>query len=232
MSTLVKKAGLDIALVEEVAADIFMGVFTAKWSQAAELACRLLGDGFYGRYYQLPEPREVGKDRFSRLCKERSKEAGIRGGGGIARQGAIIEQSQILTTHNLAALTFGLNLESALREQASQLARAGFDFVLRRQARCDAKNYRARLIMTKNTAYAWRQALFFMTLCPASEQARIIGHCEARFQGQDRAFRRRFGPAVRGLRHIQAGGCFDASGQGPDCRRFLGWSVGPHWSLA
>jgi hypothetical protein len=48
-------------------------------------------------------------------------------------------------------------------------------------------------------------------------------------------FAERFGPAVNGLDHVISGGRFDDSGrvQTPGRgRRFLGWSVGPHWTLA
>jgi hypothetical protein len=44
----------------------------------------------------------------------------------------------------------------------------------------------------------------------------------------------RFGPAVDGLAYVIAGGAFDATGLAPDPgggRRFLGWTVGPHWIL-
>ncbi|MBY8851889.1 hypothetical protein K7G98_27835, partial [Saccharothrix sp. MB29] len=117
LRTLAEQAGLELPLVEEVAADIFTGSFTTKWRDAAAVASRLLAGTLYANYYDLPaewpEPRREslrwGKrtaEDFSELCRER---AGTPGGS-VAANGMVLEQSQILTTHNLAALVDGLDL--------------------------------------------------------------------------------------------------------------------------
>lgn len=51
---LAKQAELELPLVEEVAADIFMGTFTTKWRDAAAVASRLLTGTLYANYYALP----------------------------------------------------------------------------------------------------------------------------------------------------------------------------------
>lgn len=65
----------------------------------------------------------------------------------------IIEQQQILTTQNLAALFAGLNLPDALRGQLGEMAKQCFRWICRRQ-QMKVGNWHARLIMLKNTAYA------------------------------------------------------------------------------
>ena len=57
MSALAAQAGLSLPLVEEVAADIFTGTFTAKWADAAAAASSLLDGTLYARYYDLPAPQ-------------------------------------------------------------------------------------------------------------------------------------------------------------------------------
>jgi hypothetical protein len=47
-------------LVEEVAADIFMGTFTQKWRRAAATASQALAGSLYARYYDLPDPTAYG----------------------------------------------------------------------------------------------------------------------------------------------------------------------------
>lgn len=44
--------------------------------------------------------------------------------------------------------------------------------------------------------------------------------------------RPRFDLALHGLRRVVDGARFDAKGRMPEGRRFLGWSLGPHWLMA
>jgi hypothetical protein len=48
-----KSIGLKPALLEELAADIFMGDFAAKYSTHADIAAEDLRDTLYWRYYGL-----------------------------------------------------------------------------------------------------------------------------------------------------------------------------------
>ena len=92
IAALAKNAELTVPLVDEVAADIFMGTFTAKWRDSAAVTSAFLTDSRYSRYYDLPPPAifaspqparllarlrggtEIAED-FAALCKERAKEA-------------------------------------------------------------------------------------------------------------------------------------------------------------
>ena len=247
MQALAKQAGLGLPLVEEVAADIFMGTFTTKWSQAAQVAARELEGTLYARYYDLPTPAAAaawdaevrsrwGKDTaegFAMLCKRRAREAGEGTGSWVAANGAIIEQSQILTAHNLAVLTHGLGLQGALRGLAPSLVDACLRFVVRRQQQ-HAPRFKERLVMLKNTAYAWRQALWFLSLCDEGTQWQIFQAFEAQVAEQPAEWVERFSPVVAGLQLALEGGEFDADGYGTGRRlakRFLGWSVGYHWLM-
>lgn len=230
LSALVRQAGIALPLVEEVAADIFMGKFTAKWTRAAEFAFPHLKGTLYAHYYDLDGL--TGED-FSNLCAQRATEAGS-GGGWVARNGATIEQSQILTTQNLAALTFGLGLEDELRGMAPALATRSLSFVVARQNR-PAADFRARLQMIKNTAYAWRQAIFFLSLMEPDRQSHILTQLQTDIDSRDDDWKVIFQPALDGLWHIYQGGRFDHRGFGRgrrQARRFLAWSCGHHWMMA
>lgn len=106
----------------------------------------------YARYYDLPPSsfwagrRDATTQRgkptaedFARLCVKRAEEAGgpeslARHGSWVARNGAILEQSQILTTHNFATLVHELGLVDQLRDRQNDLVRNTFTWVIRRLA--------------------------------------------------------------------------------------------------
>ncbi len=247
LRALAQRAELALPLVEEVAADIFMGTFTIKWVEAAERAATLLDGTLYARYYDLPPPGDsrlqgVGKrwgkktaDGFTKLCTERAREAGRdTSGRSVAANGTVLEQSQILTTHNLAVLVDGLGLDEQLRKLAPSLAEQVFRWIVQRQLP-PAPEFHARLQLVKNVAYAWRQAIFLLSLCEQDEQAAVLQHLAEQLAAQDGDWAPRLIPAYEGLRLVYEGARFDASGldrAGGPGRRLLGWTVGRHWLLA
>jgi hypothetical protein len=237
---LARSAELKIPLVDEVAADIFMGVFTTKYLRAAQEAARLLGGSLYATYYSIDFDRilemEVSSERsadpavaaeFSDLCRRRAgfaeDQRGRFGFGFVARNGMIIEQEQILTTHNLAVLIRALNLEAELSSQGGELARRCFDGIIGTLARS------SRLAAVKNAAYAWRQAVFFLSLVEPPEVEAFLA-----WSGDRLAAER--SPGCDGLRSVVDGLASAAQGRPPDReagasgRIFLGWSTErPHW---
>lgn len=251
-TALAKHAGIDIPFVEEVAADIFMGTFTTKWRQAARIAAEQLEGTLYARYYDLPTaatwaplPSEHGSlvdraklrwgkrtaDDFATLCQERAKEASAGDGSFVARNGAVIEQSQILTTHNLAPLVHRLGIVDQLAAGVPGLVPQVFDWIVREQTK-SRDDWRATLQMLKNTAYAWRQAIYLLSLADDPTQQLIIGRLRDRWANGPDRWRTTFEPALVGLEQIGSGARFDPTGRTDnDGRRFLGWSVGPHWML-
>jgi hypothetical protein len=145
--------------------------------------------------------------------------------------GAILEQSQILTTFNLATLVHGLDLQPELAGRAHGLATKVFDWIVDRHRRMP-KDFLPRLRVIKNTAYAWRQALFFLSFAPEDHQQRAHAHLQARLTASDEASKTRLGPVAAGLALILDGQTFDANGVGPRGeRRLLGWSCGRHFMM-
>jgi hypothetical protein len=249
LRALAKGAGLSLPLVDEVAADIFMGEFSPKFLESARRAADLLDGSLYATYYgidyedvrKLPVPKELKQasrretagpapGAFVQLCASR---AGVPlGTWDPATNGMIIEQQQILTTQNLAVLFAGLNLADALRDQLGDMARLCFQWVCRRQ-QVKIADWHARLTMVKNTAYAWRQMVFFLALLPERNVTDFLAWAEQHLKAQSEEFRNRFRPAVRGLALAAAGTAIDRESGGRDgARRFLGWSKERHWLLA
>lgn len=252
-SELAKRAHLRLPLVEEVAADIFMGTFTKKWPAAARIASNQLSGSLYARYYDLPEPsawsessqtrrnswfrkgpkRPDTADDFAARCRDRAQEVGFDPRRSwVASNGAVIEQSQILTTHNLAVLVDALELQVRLREHAGDLAHGSFAWALA-QLSLPFRNVRASLQAIKNAAYAWRQGIYFLGLVDEATQHRIQENLSQRLEELPEDLRQRVLPAVKGLSHILRGGQFGPGGLavGGEGRRFLGWAVERHWLL-
>lgn len=248
LGALASRAGLDIPLVEELATDIFMGEFAPKFTQAAKLACTLLRNTLYVAYYRI-DVDQVGRlgdaplrstpfwarnrphphDDFASLCVAR---AGVAPGNRRpATNGMIIEQQQILTTQNLAALIAGLDLHDALQERLPGMAQACFSWIcLRNQVRVD--DWHARLILVKNSAYAWRQMIFFLSLLPYQDLHAFLDWADGHYGKQSPAFQSRFLSAFDGLRTVAAGLLSGrAAALHSPVQPFLGWSDGPHWLM-
>ncbi|WP_217369433.1 hypothetical protein [Nonomuraea antri] len=278
LGALARRADLAMPLVEEVAADIFMGTFTDKWRIAADIAATLMAGTLYARYYDLPEAaawsaepgrhgwfirrwgdqaalRKWGKrpafvhrwgkppaftrrwgkrtaEDFERACVARAERAhGWGGGNDVAANGMVLEQSQILTTHNLAALVHALDLGSRLGDLAPDLAERTFAWIVARQA-VRSPHHHAALQTIRNTAYAWRQAIFYLSFCDERRQRAAVDGLRRR--AADAGLGDRLRPAVEGLAHVVDGGRFDPSGIVVDGSglRFLGWTAtGDHWCL-
>jgi len=256
LGALAKTAEIDIPLVHELAADIFMGEFSWPFHQAAKIAADLLSDSLYARYYGVDydEVRQIEFKRasdttvmdgsflgwlglkqrpsnpqtFAQLCADR---AGVAlGQWDPAVNGMIIEQQQIITTQNLATLFTFENLADALRPQLAAMARECFTWICRRQQmKIDLRH--ARLVMMKNTAYAWRQMIFYLSLLPAAEVAGFLAWAGEHLENQTPEFRDRFRPALNGLLLVAEGGSLDDRSEKRDARRFLGWSKKQHWLL-
>jgi hypothetical protein len=120
----------------------------------------------------------------------------------------VLEQSQILTTHNLAVLVDALNLTDRVTAMAPGLANRALDWVMRR---LDDPH------LLRNCAYAWRQAVFFLSYCDQATQEAAVARLPAH-------------PAVTGLAAVVGGARFHSDGTVDGGRRLLGWSVGPHWA--
>lgn len=243
LGVLERQCDLGAPLVEELAADIFMGTFSPKFLTAARIAGELLGGTLYERYYGIDYAairnlaiaeagtaltRSYGartSPGFARLCAER---AGTTSGSwSVAANGTVIEQAQILTTHNLATLVHRAGI--APRPGWADLARRCFATVCRLTARA---HHNPRPLGTiKDAAYAWRQMVFHLSLCPPEDQRRIIAGLNEETARHPAQVATRLAPALAGLVLVAEGGAFGGDGttDGGRARRFLGWSTDRHW---
>ncbi len=248
LRALVQGAALNLPLVDELAADIFMGQFSGKFVAAAKQSAELLADSLYARYYDIdfepiaklstpdkPQRRgwfssEPGPDELAQLCAQR---AGVPlGTWRPATNGMIIEQQQIVTTQNLAPLFSQLGLSKGLQERLPSMAQQCFEWIVRRLQMRSTK-FHDRLIAVKNTAYAWRQMVFYLSLLPKSTVHACLAQSQDHLQTQSAEFQARFEPALRGLRLAVEGNTLDdVTLKRSGARRFLGWSNETHWLLA
>ncbi|MGE0396185.1 MAG: hypothetical protein AB7T06_05635 [Kofleriaceae bacterium] len=244
LHALAAAADLNLPLVEELAADIFMGSFTAKFVLAAHATARVIPGTLYQRYYaidvdelaELPVPSSDPKAPIDKrishelavLCKRRAGPPGTSRSQAAAN-GTIIEQAQILTTHNLSVLFDGVPLlrKSLTPLHVNHAAGACFTFVLRRLT-TRTPGFHQILINLKKAAYAWRQMVFFLSF------ARYVGDFMANarrmLEKREDEFRMRFEPAMRGLELAIDGiasnePAFSMSGG----RVFLGWTTEHPW---
>ncbi|MFF5301118.1 hypothetical protein ACFY5F_17315 [Streptomyces sp. NPDC013161] len=258
LGVLARQSQLGAPLVEELAADIFMDAFGPKFLVAAGIAGELLGGSLYERYYgidyaairelAIAEASEsAGRGRadrarprtspgFARLCAERAAAAssapdrsksGSSSGSWVAANGKVIEQSQILTTHNLATLVHRVGI--APEPGWADLARRCFATVCRLTTRVHRNPWPYPTI--KDTAYAWRQLVFHLSLCPAAEQRHVLDELDAEAARHPAHVTARLAPALAGLRLVADGGTFAPDGTADEgrARRLLGWSTDGHW---
>ena len=235
-----------LPLVEEIAADIFMGTFSVKFLRAAQLAVRLLlaqpGGSLYLRYYGIDSDRVLALDRieeqwsvrtcpdFDGYCVELA--ALPEGGNSVARNGAIIEQASILTTHNLAVLVDALQLQPLLAGSWGGLAERAYESVLDRLERRvmpESIHRIQRMRASKTLAFGWRQMIFFASFLEPSAQHTFVATCKERLAARRLSVRERFTPVLLGLERTVSGDTMPREASHSEVsgsRRLLGWSVG------
>ncbi|MHC3458640.1 hypothetical protein [Streptomyces flavovirens] len=238
-----RQGDLGAPFVEELAADIFMGTFSPKFLKAARVAGELLGGTLYERYYGIDYAAirnlaivETGEalsrssgtrtsPGFARLCAERAGPASRA--WSVAANGMVIEQAQILTTHNLATLVHRVGITPGVGW--ADLARLCFATVCRLTARVHRDPRPLGAI--KDAAYAWRQMVFHLSLCPPQEQRRFIAGIEEETARHPAHVATRLAPALAGMALVGEGGTFgrDGAADSGRARRFVGWSTDGHW---
>ena len=245
-ASLGKSARLNLPFVYEVAADIFMGTFSQNWLRAAKVASKFLHGTLYAKYYDLPSPDEFESGSlsechqqwgqstatgFAALCHHRSKEAIFSDTRSVARNGVVLEQSQILTTHNWALLIKEMGLRKTIQQQAPGLLDDIFTWFVRQYCQPINSPYRTKLQMVKNTAYAWRQAIFLLSFVTVEQQADKLYQLQRMVQESSSPYKQQVNRVIEGALWVSWGCRFDDQGQMENGRRLLGWSVGRHWVL-
>jgi hypothetical protein len=243
--TLAASAGLELPIVDELAADIFMGEFSEKYLRATQTAAGLLAGTLYEHYYHIDyaavgQINDVTASRygtptspaFAALCHARAGQIKGHAGQSVARNGTIIEQQQILTTQNLAVLVDALGLAERLRPQLGPMTQDCFRWICRRQ-QMRIQAWHPRLKMVKNTAYAWRQMIFYLSCQPPVEVAAFLDWAAGHLRQQAPAFQARFQPVLDGLAAAASSvtGSPGAQSISAPAPMFLGWTTERHWLL-
>jgi hypothetical protein len=168
---------------------------------------------------------------FARLCVELAEPSGSQGRFSVAANGKVIEQEQILTTHNLAVLFDALGLTETLRPQLEELAFRCFAWICRRlRQKCAA--WKPRLRTVKNAAYAWRQLVFFLAVAPTGAIGSFLGRAEEHLRQQPGDIQTRLRPALTGLVRAAQGLPVENAEEPESACRFLGWTTERHWLLS
>lgn len=219
LEALAASADPPVPLVQEIAADIFEGRFSRRYVAAFELAASSLRGSTYARYYGIDDDAVAavrGADRpgeaFARLCSDRADLPGH--GWCVVCHGMTLEQAQILTTHNLAALRdAGLEPRDGWRSTAER----AFAHVAALVARLDGNRQPNRTL--KDVAYAWRQTVFFVAQLDAVEQTRFVERARTEAHARSEFARVRLLVLLDGLAR--------PGSMAP----LRGWGHGRHWLL-
>ena len=170
-----------LPIVDELAADIFMGRFSQKFLAAARCANGTFDErNLYVCYYGLQDAYErlanedATLDTFGELCHDLAGVARSYWGSTVAANGKVIEQQQLLTTQNLAvfvALDAQLGLE--LRLDWASLATKTWTWIVTALSSVPAEHL-PRLRLRKDVAYAWRQLVYYTSRLPLAEQSAVL----------------------------------------------------------
>ncbi|MEO0556979.1 MAG: hypothetical protein AAF170_02220 [Bacteroidota bacterium] len=230
---LARSTGLDIPFVDEIAADIFMGTFTTKYLGAAQIAARQLEDSVYARYYHIDTDAVLAIDdatssthgpatsqAFDRMCHDR---AGVRRTPGVrwlspAQNGAVIEQEQVLTTHNLATLFDALGLADRLDLNA--LAKQTYTFVADAIESLRGPRW-GQLRAVKNAAYAWRQLVYFLSMASETQRDLFFEWARSDIKNRSADFEARVDPILEDLEVVAGDELRPRPGE-----PFYGWVLG------
>jgi hypothetical protein len=217
MQGLAKRAAFKTPLVSEIAADIFMGRFSEPFGLAAAKTAEYFKGKLYARYYNLP--KKISPRSFDQLCFER---AGTRPrqSWSVAYNGMVLEQAMILTSHNLATVFEQLQL---CEVNFGRAATASFEWIAQNLQQKPLHRH-ARLIAIKQSAYAWRQMVAYLSRLEKSEQLQAYAAMSARLATCPADLQVRLGIMLRRLgEKIE-----NQQRSFSDRDYFLGWTMGSH----
>jgi hypothetical protein len=80
----------------------------------------------------------------------------------------------------------------------------------------------------KDLAYAWRQALFYLSM-PDADPGRFVADSRLRLAAAGASVEGMLMPVLNGLDGIVRGARFDADGREDEGWQLLGWSTDGHW---
>ena len=244
LRALAKAAKLEIPLTDELAADIFMGDFTEKFVTSAKIAAKFLRGTLYERYYGLDYELvsriddlcssrfggPITSNQFAAMCQQLAGAVAKSNSFNPAVNGSIIEQQQILTTHNLAAIFDAVDLKNKFGDSFKTLPQNCFKWVCNRLLQNNDNNRHARLVQIKNCAYAWRQMVFFLSLMTETELTEFLTWAQDHLNKNVKANKEQIAALLYGLEGLQQpNSSWNLKPGVSTPMRFLGWSTGHHF---
>lgn len=158
----------------------------------------------------------------------------------VVTNGKIIEQTQILTTHNLATLFAIPTVRERVTPKLPDMTKTSMAFVKSSLKDLDRVAHRVKLQALKNAAFAVRQAMFFASFVESPNDC-LLGPLDL---SRHPHVSDRWLPMVGGFDWALAGNTFTATQpfswtnvlrgtrtQPENAVQFLGWTSGPHWYL-
>jgi hypothetical protein len=201
-------------------------------------------------------PRGTGLDYVSHLSEAVTDDEAVTTGvpKGTAIPASIRQKVERCLNETVAALverdliTSGETLARVLPQMTSGIRAAGIaDSTLRQLYAAIYRAFRQRrsllllnlekqvqieeLPPVKNTAYAWRQMVFYLALTTDAQLVDFLRWAEDHLAKQSQEFQNRFRPALTGLVLAATPGDVDPQ-EKTLARSFLGWSKERHWLLA
>lgn len=253
LTALAKTAELGLPLTEELAADIFMGAFSDKFIKAIEQTAISMQDSLYAHYYNIDYNNLLSKLQtsnqqknsgwvaglFNKHDKHQSdillniceKRAGVKFGNyQVAETGMLLEQVQILSTHNLVILFNTLGLQNILKQHLPQMVKTCFIKICKR-LQMPFKGYHAALVNIKQSAYAWRQMVFYLSFLNQEEQKVFFDWAINHLAKQKILLQDYISPLITDLIQISKNNIPHVEVMSDKSRRiFWGWS-NQHWLL-
>ncbi len=230
LRALAERAAIDVPIVDDIPPAEFSGDLTEVHLDAAQRAARHVGGTLYATYYGLPIAELLALPdvaSFVRLCDARARvmAPGERGGGGaswLAHTRTVLEQVQIVTADNLAALLGALGMSPSLAVRLPELARQGFAQV------CEELQRPEPALL--DAARTWRQAVFVAAHLPRAALTDFVTWTGGEVAKLPLPFRTRFGTVYAGL-CLAVAGIPPGPEHTPEARVLLGCAAGKHWLL-
>jgi hypothetical protein len=243
-----ERAGLALPLVNELAADIFMGGFTPKFVRAAALAAERLRGTLYATYYALPVDELIAM--AARLDDDRDPAAradtadadadarrALGAGGPVPAFGAlcarrlpadaahargVVRNGMVIEQQQILTtqnLVPLLDVAGLPRDAFPPLARRTFAWMVARVRR-RAPRCVDRLRVAKNAAYAWRQMLVYLSSGPRDAVAPLLVELRATTEALPAPWPTRWAELLDDVAEAHAG----RTPRAP----LLGWTAGAH----
>lgn len=223
LEALAAQAGLDVPLVPELAADIFQGTFSRRFGRAVRFVGEHAGRAYLTYFGLADDVRDLalhGHDAtvLAAICRRRAEAAGSGPSRwSVARNGMVVEQAQLMTSHNLAQLA-----ALGVTTDARAAARVAFDDVVRFARAARRPGVEGYLAMgdARAAGLAWRHVVWFVAQLSDDDALAIVDDLAR---------------AADGLPDVLAGALGDLRGAILGVRPehpLLGWSNGPHRLLA